>query len=394
MKNIIFPAFLLFAFAIFAQETSTNTFSVTDGYECTEMVKYKSEVTISKQGKYRVIKSNAIPQHATGAFPNAGNPNTISPQEKTYKVALQPKKNKKLTSVYSEGMLGQGSPAYVFGVAINGVKMEPTAMEFFINPNTREMNTAWSKEALSTNVDLGDDCNNAHVQPTGEYHYHGTPWGIVNNTAKNRMFLVGWAADGFPIYYKYGFTSVANSELIELTSSYKLKEVNRPGDGVSAPNGVYDGTYARDFEYIKGLGNLDEANGRFGKTPEFPSGTYYYVITDSFPSLPRFFVGTPNKSFKVGGGMRGGNRGGFPGRNNRGNNKERPSVDEIFEQMDANGDGKLSEKEVKGPLQRDFSKVDTDDDGFVTKKELQNAPKPEGRQGGQNHQRGQRGGRQ
>lgn len=146
MKHIFAPIFLLFTFLTLAQETSTNTFSVTDGSECTEMVKYKNEVTISKQGRYRVIKSNAIPQHITGKFPNKGNPNTISPQEKTYKVTLKPKKSKKLTSVYSDGMLGQGTPAYVFGVAINGVKMEPTAMEFFINPKTREMNTTWQKK--------------------------------------------------------------------------------------------------------------------------------------------------------------------------------------------------------------------------------------------------------
>jgi hypothetical protein len=381
MQNIISTTFLLFAFTIFAQETA-NTFSTTDGYKCTEMVRHENIVTISEKGKFRIIKSNAIPAHLTGKFPNAGNPNTISPQEKNYKVALKPKKNKKLTSVYSDGLLGQGTPNYVFGVAINGVKMEPTAMEFFINPNTREMNTDWAKEALSTNVDLGDDCNNAHVQPTGEYHYHGTPWGIVNRADKNSMFLLGWAADGFPIYYKYGYASAESSQLVELTSSYKLKDGNRPGDGITAPNGMYDGTYVRDFEYVENHGDLDEANGRFGKTPEFPDGTYYYVITDSFPSLPRFFVGTPNESFKVGGGMRGRNRDEFPGRNNRGNNRERPNVDEIFEQMDANSDGKLSEKEVKGPLQRDFSKVDTNDDGFITKKELENAPKLQQRQGG------------
>ncbi|MGH1384218.1 YHYH protein [Kordia sp.] len=394
MHYKITPIFLLFAFVTFAQETTTNTFSVTDGYECTEMVRYKSEVSVTKQGKYRVIKSNAIPQHATGAFPNAGNPNTISPQSKTYKVALRPKQNKKLTSVYSEGMLGQGRPEYVFGVAINGVKMEPTAMEFFVNPNTRQMNMAWSKEALSTNVDLGDDCNNAHVQPTGEYHYHGTPWGIIKQAKENSMSIIGWAADGFPIYYKYGYASDDSNELIELTSSYKLRNGNRPGDGISAPNGRYDGTYVRDFEYVEGHGDLDEANGRYGKTPEFPDGTYYYVITDSFPSLPRFFVGTPNKSFKVGGGMRGGPNG-FPGRNGGRNNRERPNVAQIMEHMDKNGDGKLSKKEVKGPLQRDFSKVDANDDGFITKDELENAPKPQGRQGGQRGgQRGQRGGRQ
>jgi Ca2+-binding EF-hand superfamily protein len=56
--------------------------------------------------------------------------------------------------------------------------------------------------------------------------------------------------------------------------------------------------------------------------------------------------------------------------------------------MDANGDGKLSKKEVKGPLQRDFAKVDTNEDGFITEKELENAPKPERGRGGQRGQRG------
>ena len=115
---------------------------------------------------------------------------------------------------------------------------------------------------------------------------------------------------------------------------------------------------------------MDEANGRFGKTPEFPEGTYYYVITDSFPSLPRFFVGKPDKSFKVEGGMRG-RPGGFPGGQNGRGGRERPSVAQIFEHMDTNGDGKLSKKEVKGPLQRDFARVDTDEDGFITEKELE-----------------------
>ncbi|WP_053002496.1 YHYH protein [Kordia jejudonensis] len=394
MKNILTTTFLLVACVSFAQET-INTFSVSSGNDCSEMIRYENIVSISEKGNYRIIKSNAIPEHLTGKFPNAGNPNTISPQKKTYTVALKPKKNKKLTSVYSDGMLGQGRPAYIFGVAINGVKMEPTAMEFFINPNTREMNFTWSKEALSTKVNLGDDCNNAHVQPTGEYHYHGTPWGIVNQAKKNTMFLLGWAADGFPIYYKYGFASAENTQLVELTSSYKLKQGNRPGDGITAPNGPYDGTYVRDFEYVEGHGDLDEANGRFGNTPEFPDGTYYYVITDTFPSLPRFFVGTPHKSFKVNDNMRGGNRERGSRRNKRRNNRERLSVEELFEQMDANEDGKLSKEEVKGPLQRNFSKIDTDDDGFITKKELENMPEPQERQGGQRGgQRGQRGGRQ
>ena len=59
-----------------------------------------------------------------------------------------------------------------------------------------------------------------------------------------------------------------------------------------------------------------------------------------------------------------------------------PNVEQLIAQMDANKDGKLSKTEVNGPLKNDFSKIDTDNDGFITEAELKNAPKPE-RQGGQ-----------
>jgi len=48
---------------------------------------------------------------------------------------------------------------------------------------------------------------------------------------------------------------------------------------------------------VKDAGDLDEANGRFGVTPEFPQGTYHYVLTDDFPFIPRQFKGTPDSSF-------------------------------------------------------------------------------------------------
>ena len=52
---------------------------------------------------------------------------------------------------------------------------------------------------------------------------------------------------------------------------------------------------------------------------------------------------------------------------------------ELMEKMDTDKDGKLSEKEVKGPLKENFAKIDTDKDGFLSSKELEKAPKPEGR---------------
>ena len=56
-----------------------------------------------------------------------------------------------------------------------------------------------------------------------------------------------------------------------------------------------------------------------------------------------------------------------------------PSTDALFAQMDSDKDGKLSASEVKGPLANDFSKIDTNSDGFITKAELEKAPKPTGR---------------
>lgn len=57
---------------------------------------------------------------------------------------------------------------------------------------------------------------------------------------------------------------------------------------------------------------------------------------------------------------------------------ERPTAEAIIIQMDANKDGKLSKAEVKGPLLNDFAKIDTDADGFISKAELEKAPKPSG----------------
>jgi hypothetical protein len=76
-------------------------------------------------------------------------------------------------------------------------------------------------------------------------------------------------------------------------SSYRLKNGTRP----NGPGGAYDGKFTADYEYVKGSGDLDECNGRFGVTPEFPQGTYHYYITDEFPWISRFWRGTPDTSF-------------------------------------------------------------------------------------------------
>jgi hypothetical protein len=81
-----------------------------------------------------------------------------------------------------------------------------------------------------------------------------------------------------------------------MKSSYRLKKTARPG-GEDAPSGQPDGSFGLDYEYVAGSGDLDEFGGRTGPTPEFPQGTYYYVLTEDWPFIPRAHRGTPDPSF-------------------------------------------------------------------------------------------------
>ncbi|WP_264876470.1 EF-hand domain-containing protein [Vibrio agarivorans] len=47
-----------------------------------------------------------------------------------------------------------------------------------------------------------------------------------------------------------------------------------------------------------------------------------------------------------------------------------PRQPPTFEELDVNGDGLLSEDEVKGPLKDDFAKFDVDGDGFLSQDEM------------------------
>lgn len=63
----------------------------------------------------------------------------------------------------------------------------------------------------------------------------------------------------------------------------------------------------------------------------------------------------------------------------KGERKEPPTYAKLIEDMDKNEDGLLSKDEIKGPLKDDFSKIDTDEDGFISEEEFEKAPKPKGR---------------
>lgn len=270
-----------------------------------------SEVKITTDGKYRRIQANGIPDHTPGQFPNRNNPNVIAPQNYDYKVPLKPQ-------VAAKPVAYRMQP---FGIAVNGVVFDPFAAEWWKG----DPNSGWQYEPHGGAINLGLDSSNAHVQPNGAYHYHGIPNGLLEKLGGDqpKMTLIGWAADGFPIYGPWGYSEAkdAGSGLKKLATSYAIKQGTRPA---GSPGGKYDGSFVNDYEYIDGAGDLDASNGRFGVTPEFPAGTYYYVLTNEYPFIPRQFAGTPDASFE----RRGPPGGGFGpppgGRGRRGGPGMRP----------------------------------------------------------------------
>ena len=269
--------------------------------KCEIELVFSSVVNEEINGIQRKITSNSIPDHLVGLFgpfQEALNPNEIKEQSTVLRITANPEIADEFTP-----LLSSTGPAYSFGILLNGVELDPVAAEPFPHEGMMSPNLNWEWNLEATNVLIGLDCNNAHVQPTGKYHYHGPPVLYLENAkiSADKMTLIGYAGDGFPIYYKYAYSDPTDnsSPIIEINSSYRLKEGERPGDGINAPCGTYDGVYSNDYEYIEDLGILDEANGRTGVTPEYPSGTYYYILTDDFPKIPRYFRGIPSNDFKI-----------------------------------------------------------------------------------------------
>ena len=297
MKKVLIIPLLLLSVGGYAQCDQNAIWSNTSTNEvCTE--------TIS------VVKywyTNSLPDHATGTFPGQGNPNAISAQQAEFTMCAYPQEAGEFTDLLINGFGQNGCPTFEFGLALNGLEWDPIAAEWFENPNTGAINYDWNENALSPFINLGTDMNDAHVQPTGKYHYHGDPTNYITGlgvSAGSHSPIIGYAADGFPLYYKYVYSDPmdANSSVVEASSCFQLKTGNRPGDGTTAPDGAYDGTYVEDYEFNESIGGcvLDQCNGRFGVTPDFPNGTYYYVMTEEFPVVPRCFAGTPDMSFSIG----------------------------------------------------------------------------------------------
>lgn len=225
-----------------------------------------ADSSISVSNGLRCVTSDGLPKHETGAFPNRGNPHTISEQRIQFCVDATPE--------YS----GQTQKVRTIGIAINGIIIRPGTADWYdaSSPRKHSRNPAsgWRLDGMGAAEALGLDQNNAHVDHRGMYHYHG----IAGPLANLKGSLIGWAADGFEIHY------VGD----KAQPSYQLKD----GDRSTVPGGTHDGTYVQDWAYVARSGNLDECNGAMVE------GTYTYFATDSFPFFPHCLKGKTVMQFR------------------------------------------------------------------------------------------------
>ena len=111
--------------------------------------------------------------------------------------------------------------------------------------------------------------------------------------------IVGWAYDGNPIYGAYAYTDASdiNSGIKILDSGY----VTSTSDVVDRPLGFTAGFFVEDYKF-NSSGDLDEHNGRYAKTPEFPNGVYAYhvgITSDGKNSKFPYFLGHTYRSLPV-----------------------------------------------------------------------------------------------
>ena len=84
--------------------------------------------------------------------------------------------------------------------------------------------------------------------------------------------IIGWAFDGHPIYGPYGYDTPSGGPVRAMKPGYEVSTSDQRPDTYNA------GFFVEDYIFT-GDGDLDERNGRFCKTPDYPNGIYAYFAT-------------------------------------------------------------------------------------------------------------------
>lgn len=138
------------------------------------------------------------------------------------------------------------------------------------------------------------DASNGHSTPTNMYHHHFDNLKLHGWDATKHSPIVGYAWDGYPVYGPFAYTNTDGTGAIKrMVSSYGTKSYTTRSSGPAVDAMYPIGCFIEDWQYNAGSGDLDEHNGRFCKTPEYPGGTYAYFTTvdASLKPLYPYFIG-------------------------------------------------------------------------------------------------------
>ena len=277
MKQLLLFSFILWNAAASAQVSPDiysymlNTTGAT-GYN--GIIANVQQVEYSNNFTY--VSASGIPDYNIGPWP--GNPNTPSNQNYVFKIPRNPVEE---TGIKTSTPLGHQA------VLMNGTVTYNSLDAFSYNNQG-----IWHQDA---NVfEAGSfDASGGHSQQFGAYHYHQGPVELFSNIDSSQHSpIIGFSFDGFPIYGPFGYANTSGTGPIRrMQAGYQLRNITQrnslpDGSNLTPPQwGPAVGTqyplgsFVEDYEFISGSGDLDEYNGRFCVTPEYPNGIYAYFVT-------------------------------------------------------------------------------------------------------------------
>jgi len=222
---------------------------------------------------YIYISASCIPGYDIG--PWTANPNKPSNQNFVFKITRKPVKNNNTPTKVGLGHVGIWS---------NGVSIYNASDGMSYNSAGVWNRNAYFFEGISFDNCLG------HAAQNGEYHHHVSPKCLYDSKDSSKHSpIIGYAWDGFPIYGAYAYSNLDGTGKIKrMTTGYQLKNLVTRANGPN-PDQTYPlGCFMEDHEYIAGSGDLDERNGRYCVTPDYPNGIYAYFVTIDQNQTPVF----------------------------------------------------------------------------------------------------------
>lgn len=321
MKKIFFLLIAIFSIAINAQTNPAitkflqNTTGITGRHYVTgnstpivDAVQANVQ-SVYYNATYSYVSATGIPAYITGPFQD-GNPSLATAQNKIFRIPLNPTQGSGTTAT-TGGNIG----VFINGVALfdyrDGVAWNNTTQSLCGGPGNSPCpggptaTQAWNRDAIPAER-AGFDCSKAHPA-MGNYHHHQNPSAFnldllvtsticdaypsdglyVINTNEHSP-LLGFAYDGFPIYGAYAYANTNGTGAItRMKSSYQLKDQTTRSNGpavnqVLGAQTFFNGYFREDYEYVAhndDASYLDQHNGRFCVTPEYPEGIYCYFAT-------------------------------------------------------------------------------------------------------------------